>query len=180
MKKHLLISLAVALLILPLLPASAPGEEAEQEQLPEGQTQFLKAKCNHCHTVVAAGIGEPREEPEEESDIVLPPDLSTVGSSHEGEWMTLYLQKKETKDGNKHKKRFKGKDEQLAELVDWLVSLKAPSDTLAVEPAAEEAPTEEASVEETPAEEASVEETPAEEAPVEEAPAEDAPAEETD
>ncbi len=170
MKRHLLISLAVALLTLPLLPASAPGEEAEQEQLPKGQTAFLKGKCNLCHTVVAAGIGEPREEPEEESDIVLPPDLSTVGSSREGEWLTLYLEKKETIDGNKHKKKFKGKDEQLVELVDWLVSLKAPSDTLAVEPAAEEAPTEEAPVEETPAEEA----------PAGEAPAGDAPAEETD
>jgi len=159
MKKHLLLTLAVALLTLPLLPATAPGEEAEEEQLPKGQTAFLKAKCNLCHTVVAAGIGEPREEPEEESDIVLPPDLSIVGSSREAEWLTLYLEKKETIDGNKHKKKFKGKDEQLAELVDWLVTLKAPGDTLAAEPAVEAAPVEEAPTEEAPSGDAPAEET---------------------
>ncbi len=140
MKKLLLLSLVAALLILPLLPASVLGEEAEKEEVavPEGQTAFLKSKCNLCHTVVAVGIGEPREEPEDEDDdVALPPDLSFVGSSREAEWTTLYLQKKETIDGNKHKKRYKGKDEDLAVLVDWLVSLKAPGDTLAVEPDAE-------------------------------------------
>ena len=141
MKKLLLLSLVAALLILSLLPASVLGEEEEKEEVavPEGQTEFLKGKCNLCHTVVAVGIGEPREESEdEEDDVVLPPDLSFVGSSREAEWITLYLQKKETIDGNKHKKRYKGKDEGLAVLVDWLVSLKAPGDTLAVEPDAVE------------------------------------------
>jgi hypothetical protein len=159
MKKHLTLSLAVALMILPLLPATAPGEEGEQEQLPEGQTAFIKAKCNLCHTVVAAGIGEPREESEEESDIVLPPDLSTVGSLREAEWLTLYLQKKETLGDEKHVKKFKGEDEDLAAIIGWLMTMKAPGDTLAAEPEAEEVPAEETPTEEAPSGEAPAEET---------------------
>ena len=160
MKKHLLLSLAVALLILPLLPAYVVGEEEEQEQLPEGQPAFLEKKCNLCHTVVAAGIGEPREESEQgDSDVIFPPDLSTVGSVREAEWLTLYLAKKETIDERKHVKRFKGTDEDLAALVDWLLTFKAPGDTLATEPAAE-TPTDE-----TPAEDAPDEGTTTEEAP---------------
>ncbi len=51
-------------------------------------------------------------------------DLSTVGKDQTEEFLMKYL-KKETKLNDKdHKSSFKGSDEDLKILVDWLVTLK--------------------------------------------------------
>ncbi|MFH1502465.1 MAG: cytochrome c [Candidatus Eisenbacteria bacterium] len=124
--KKLTATLAIAALLVSLVPAAFAGaKEAEEPVRPAGERIFLEAKCNMCHTVVAAGIGEPRVT-EEGEDVSLPPDLSVTGSSRVAEWLDLYLLKKEAIDGSKHKKKFKGSDEERSLLVKWLVSLKAP------------------------------------------------------
>lgn len=81
----------------------------------DGKKIFVDNKCSMCHTVTVAGIESKK------SDAV---DLSTVGKDQTVEFLTKYL-KKETKLKEKnHKSSFKGSDEDLKILVDWLVTLK--------------------------------------------------------
>jgi cbb3-type cytochrome oxidase cytochrome c subunit len=147
----------VAVTTLVCLIGVASGLEEETEQADQEKVQhpgmeiFLANKCSMCHTVVLAGIGVPEEEveaaateaervePEKGDEDDGPPDLSDVGGRREAEWLRLYLSKKEAIDGRKHMKRFRGSDEETVALVEWLMTQKAPADTLAPE-TVEEAP----------------------------------------
>jgi len=85
------------------------------EKSDDGKKLFVDNKCNMCHTVTSAGIESKK------SDAV---DLSTVGKDRTVEFLTKYL-KKETKLNDKdHKSSFKGTDEDLTKLVEWLSTLK--------------------------------------------------------
>jgi mono/diheme cytochrome c family protein len=109
-----------------LLTATAAGA-AEAD--PAGKKLFLKNKCAQCHTITALKIlkdedgGEEEElaEGEEKRD---PPDLSGVGNEQKPEWMVKFLKKIEKLEGRKHKKKFKGSDEDLQAISDWLGTLK--------------------------------------------------------
>ena len=100
--------------------------EAKVEAVPAGQTVFVENKCQMCHTVYSAGIGEPpaEEEKKDAEEDAGPPDLSLTGAGRTAEWMGLFLLKKATLNEKTHMKRFKGSDEELAPLVDWLMTLK--------------------------------------------------------
>ncbi|MCC7430486.1 c-type cytochrome [bacterium] len=106
--------------------------KADEKKLPEGQKIFLKYGCNECHTVLAASIGksdkkstdDEEEAAEKENEAIKPPDLSNIGNEKKGEWVDLYLRKKEAIEGRKHKKRFKGNKEEKTTLVEWLGTLK--------------------------------------------------------
>ena len=81
----------------------------------DGKKVFVDSKCNMCHTVKSAGIESKK------SDAT---DLSTVGKDKTSEFLMKYL-KKETKVNDKdHKASFKGSDDELKKLVDWLLTLK--------------------------------------------------------
>jgi hypothetical protein len=81
----------------------------------DGKKIFIDSKCNMCHTVTLAGIESKK------SDAT---DLSSVGEDRTVEFLTKYL-KKETKLNDKdHKSSFKGTDEDLNKLVEWLLTLK--------------------------------------------------------
>ncbi|MBK7632792.1 MAG: cytochrome c [Ignavibacteriales bacterium] len=81
----------------------------------DGKQIFVNNKCSMCHTVTSAGIESKK------SDAV---DLSTVGKEKTKEFLMKYL-KKETKLNDKdHKSSFKGSDQDLKTLVDWLLTLK--------------------------------------------------------
>jgi cytochrome c5 len=81
----------------------------------DGKKVFVDNKCNMCHTVKSAGIESKK------SDAV---DLSAVGKDKTEEFLMKYL-KKETKLNDKdHKASFKGTDEDLTKLVQWLSTLK--------------------------------------------------------
>jgi cytochrome c5 len=81
----------------------------------DGKKVFVDNKCSMCHTVTSAGIESKK------SDAV---DLSKVGKDRTVEFLTKYL-KKETKLNDKdHKASFKGSDEDLTILVQWLSTLK--------------------------------------------------------
>lgn len=85
---------------------------------PAGKKIFVDQKCNMCHTVKSAGIESKK------SDAT---DLSNVGAELKSEEMIKYL-KKETKLNDKnHKASFKGSDEELIKLVEWLSTLKTES-----------------------------------------------------
>lgn len=91
--------------------ATAPLQAAEA---PAGQKIFLAQKCNLCHSVSSAGI-----EAKTTNEKLQGPDLSTV-ELPDAEWLAAYLKQEETHDGEKHKKKFTGSDEELQALIDWL------------------------------------------------------------
>lgn len=81
----------------------------------DGKKIFVDNKCNMCHTVTAAGIESKK------SDAV---DLSTVGKDKTVEFLSKYLKKEAKLNDKDHKSSFKGTDEELTKLVDWLLTLK--------------------------------------------------------
>ena len=138
MKKLLIIALAVSVLCV-LLAGLSFADEAKKGEAkkaaaakaatPAGQKVFTEAKCQMCHTVLSQGIGEPpakdaKEEAEDVEEDSGPPDLSAAGAGRTAEWLSLFMQKKETLNDKKHMKAFKGSDEDLTALVDWLLALK--------------------------------------------------------
>lgn len=104
------------LLALLLLPAAAFGEDAELD----GKTLFTDThKCNMCHAVPAADIAAKTT-----SEKMKGGDL---GGKVEGEFAEIaaYVRKEGELDGKTHKKPFKGTDEELQAIIDWLGSLEA-------------------------------------------------------
>jgi cytochrome c5 len=110
--KNIIIYLALVVTIVALYGfAYTLGNKPEVD----GKKIFLDNKCNMCHTVQSAGIESKK------SDAT---DLSNVGKDRTEEFLMKYL-KKETKINDKdHKFTFKGNDEELKVLVDWLLTLK--------------------------------------------------------
>ena len=96
---------------------TAAGDEGE---VPAGQALFVDThKCNMCHAVPAAGI-----EAKTKSESMKGADL---GGQVDVELATLaaFLRKETERDGKEHKKEFKGTDEELQSILDWLGSLEA-------------------------------------------------------
>ena len=111
------IAYTVGLLI--AVAVSVTAAAVAEESAPAGKQAFMELKCNLCHSVPAAGI-----ESKTKSEKIKGPDLLA------GEWDKELLAKfikKEAKapDGSEHKKEFKGSDEELQALVDWLLEQKA-------------------------------------------------------
>jgi cytochrome c553 len=85
---------------------------------PAGKKIFIDNKCNMCHTVKSAGIESKK------SDAI---DLSNVGAEMKSEDIIKYLKKEMKLNDKDHKTAFKGSDEDLKKLVEWLSTLKAES-----------------------------------------------------
>lgn len=83
---------------------------------PAGKKIFIDNKCNICHTVNSVGIESKK------SDAT---DLSNVGAELKKDDMIKYLKKEMKLNDKKHKTAFKGSDEDLEKLVEWLITLKA-------------------------------------------------------
>lgn len=111
------ITLTAALLLLAVALFVALPLAAEEM---DGKAIFEAQKCNLCHSVSSAGI-----EATTKSDKLKGPDLTGVGDRHDAEWIAKYLKKEVDKDGKSHTKPFKGSDEELKALVDWLLEQKA-------------------------------------------------------
>lgn len=86
-----------------------------------GKVIFKANKCSSCHAIKSQGIAKTAGEETKDKE---PPDLSNVGTKHNAAWMAKYLLKKETLDDAKHLKKFKGSDEDLEVLTNWLATLK--------------------------------------------------------
>ncbi|MBI2565947.1 MAG: c-type cytochrome [Candidatus Schekmanbacteria bacterium] len=136
---------AAALLALALMASGLPTPSTASADDQAAAKLFQDKKCNRCHTVKVAGIakmeaeGEDKEVDLEEKKKVEPPDLSGVGVKRDADYLTQWMQRRVANDdGRKHKKKFTGKDDELATLVSWMVTLKSPQ-----EPAAPAAPAEE-------------------------------------
>jgi hypothetical protein len=176
------IALLAVVVLISAFPATLVGEE-EVPEIPAGQAGFMENRCNLCHTIYAAGLGEPSEEEVEPVEgVVLPPDLSFVGSARTAEWLEKYLLKTEMIEGRKHKKTLKAEEQERGVLVAWLASLKAPEEESEAEGVEahenkEEAVQEMKAEEPAPAPKAPAEPAPAPKAPAEPTPAPKAPAE---
>lgn len=111
------LTLALTCLVISLV---GPVATAQAEEEAPGAAAFAKHKCNMCHGVAAAGI-----EAKTKSDKMKGDDLS--GFTTEADFATLaaYARKEGELDGKTHKKPFKGTDEELQAIVDWLGSLEA-------------------------------------------------------
>jgi cytochrome c553 len=83
---------------------------------PAGKKVFVGLKCNSCHSVEVAGI------PKKANQKL--PDLSTIGSKYDAEFLSAFLKKKERTNDKTHIASFKGNEEEVAELPKWLASLK--------------------------------------------------------
>lgn len=107
----------------------ATTASAEDPKGSKGQAIFLKYRCKSCHSIKALGIEKKTEAAGEEAGQTAtlkrkPPDLSGIGTQHDAAWFAKWLQKKETVEGRKHIKMFRGSEAELKELTGWLASLK--------------------------------------------------------
>ncbi len=89
-----------------------------QAQAKDGKTIFEESKCTNCHGIASQSI-----EAKKKSDKI--PDLSKLTEGHDAAFWTNYLKKEETLNSKKHAVPFKGTDEDLKIMVDWLISLNA-------------------------------------------------------
>lgn len=111
---------ATLVLALGLLGAS---HSSAAEPTPDPAAElFQTLKCQLCHAVPAAGI-----EAKAKSAKVRGADLGTAANQLDAEQMTAFLQQQSAIDDQQHKKEFKGTDEELATLVEWLLRLTAVS-----------------------------------------------------
>ncbi len=113
--KHLL-TLAIVL----VAAAFAGSLAAEEEAALDGKALFTGThKCSMCHAVPAAEIvAKTKNEKMKGGD---------MGGKIEGEFAEIaaYVRKESELDGKTHKKPFKGTDEELQAIIDWLASLEA-------------------------------------------------------
>jgi cytochrome c551/c552 len=84
-----------------------------------GKAIFVNKKCNLCHSVSTQGI-----EAKTTSEKLKGPDLVNLANKHKPKWIGRYLKKKVKMNGKFHKRSFKGTDEELQTLVDWLLEQK--------------------------------------------------------
>jgi mono/diheme cytochrome c family protein len=108
------LTLALALL-LAALTVSGPAYAADEG----GKAVFTSSKCGTCHGVSSAGLEAKLK------GRMAGPDLTGVVEDRGADVVKAYLQGDEQIEGKKHKMPFKGSDEELAALIDWLAEQKA-------------------------------------------------------
>lgn len=111
--------LVLGVSLAPAVPAAEAGAETAPSDVPE---VFTAGRCNLCHSIESHGVDR-----RSKSEKTKGPDLSDVGSRHSAEWMASWLRQEETLDGETHEREYKGSDEELKALVDWLATLKESS-----------------------------------------------------
>lgn len=91
---------------------------ASVAQAADGKALFEAKKCNLCHSVESQGIAK-------KSEKMKGAELSNIGASIESaESLKKFLIQETMKDGEKHKKKWSGTDEELDTIVNWVMSLK--------------------------------------------------------
>lgn len=105
-------ALAMSALALTAGTASAASPET-------GRQVFEAQKCSLCHGVEALGI-----EAKTKSEKLRGKDLSNIGAERDAEWLGKFLRHEQELDGAMHKKEFKGTDEELQALLEWLGTMR--------------------------------------------------------
>lgn len=113
--------------VLAVLGVLAAAPQAGARKAKDGKAIFLENKCQSCHAIESQGLARKKLEGDEEKGAEgskKPPDLSNVGSAHDAAWMARFLMKLESKDREKHRRKFKGGEADLKTLTAWLATLK--------------------------------------------------------
>jgi mono/diheme cytochrome c family protein len=93
-----------------------------------GLKLFKQNKCAQCHSIDALKISKVKSDDDEEAVLdengkkIDPPDLSGVGKDHDAAWFAKWLKKEVEVEGHKHKKKFKGSEDDLKVITEWLAS----------------------------------------------------------
>ncbi len=117
--KRLLTTLLTAAAAVAILALAVPTTLAEEGG--DAEELFVEThKCQMCHGVAAVEI-----EAKTSSDKMKGPDLSGYTSDKDLAEIAAYARKEADIDGKQHKKGFKGTDEELQTILDWLGSLEA-------------------------------------------------------
>ena len=87
------------------------------EELPDGRDLFAAQKCNVCHAVPQADLVALVK-----SKKMKGPDLPA--DPREPDWIERLLRREVQLNGKDHKKEFKGTEEELRAIAEWLVTLK--------------------------------------------------------
>ena len=116
MRRILVLTLAVTI----VLSAAFLGTASMSMGESKGKKVFDSEQCSQCHAVSSAGIEAKTADKNKKG-----PDLTGVGERFEAEWIGKYIKKEANKKGKSHTKPFKGSDEKLQALVDWLLEQKA-------------------------------------------------------
>ena len=102
-----------------LLAGAAGTAEAQKGAQPsadhtlDGKELFLSQGCNACHALSKAGISVKMKASKA-------PDLGTVTTKRETQWLIDFLRQQADSAGKKHPKPFTGSDEQLGALLGWM------------------------------------------------------------
>lgn len=111
-----LVALSILFVVGSLL---GPAPVVVAQDAPDGKAIFEAQKCSLCHGVEAAGI-----EAKTKSEKLQGPDLSGF-EAQEGFDVKAFVRKQLEKDGEAHRREFKGTDEELQAMLDWLKSTKS-------------------------------------------------------
>ena len=111
-------SLAASLVLAMGLSVFALSVNAGTHAQTDGQVAYTEAGCARCHSVDVADIEATVAER------MRGPDLGTVGTDHDAAWVVAVLQQETELDSGPHRARFRGSDDQLRAVADWLVGLK--------------------------------------------------------
>ena len=90
-----------------------------QENDADGKQVFMDSKCNKCHSVTSIEITSGKDDAT---------DLSNTGSKGDAQLFKTYLLKESKINDKEHKLKFKGSEEELNSLVNWLITLKTKSE----------------------------------------------------
>ncbi len=116
----ILILLSIALFfVLGTAESTTQAAESGGPKL-DGKALFTTHACNMCHSAAAAGI-----EAKTKAEKLKGPDLSGYETKHSFVEIAAFAKGEQERDGKKHKKPFKGSDEELQAIIDWLGSLEA-------------------------------------------------------
>jgi mono/diheme cytochrome c family protein len=101
-----------AALVLCAATATASAQDA-------GKEAFLSNNCNRCHAIESEGI-----EATVKSKRMRGPDLSTIGEDRDAAWLVDYIQKEARANDREHPVAWKGSDDELKAMAEWLASLE--------------------------------------------------------
>lgn len=90
-------------------------DQASADDTQEGPKVFEAQRCASCHSIESLDIGL--------RDGATRNDLSEVGKTRDVDWLKGFLQREIEVDGQPHRGRFRGSDEELQTLTAWLATL---------------------------------------------------------
>ncbi len=118
MRKNLHITALLFATLLPLMVVTHALSGSSRADA-DGKSVFVNSNCGNCHSVSGAGIVAKMK-----SEKMRGPDLDGIGGKRDSVWLTGYLKTETDLEGRRHKVGFKGSDEELKTLVDWLLEQK--------------------------------------------------------